>query len=103
MTIDVLLVWLVIWVVLLVMRTIEHRGPVFGVLAGIWIIYLGIYLFLSGLQYQSGMTIVTSGISQNITNVYSNVVMPFSNYGIVWSIPFWGLGIYICFMSVTKK
>lgn len=103
MTLDILLLWLVIWVVLLLMSTIEHRGPVFGVLAGIWIIYIGLYLYLDGLQTQTGMNILTTGSWQNVTNVYSDVTMPFSNYRLIWCIPFIALGIYIAFMSVTKK
>ena len=99
---EIFLLWLIIWVILLAMSTIEVRGQVFGFLAGLWIIYLGIYVYLSGLQYQSGMTITTVGAVQTITNIYQDVVMPFSNYGMLWSIPFWGLGIYICFMAATK-
>lgn len=84
------------------MSIIERRGSVFGFLAGLWILFLGIYIYIDGIDLQSGMTMVTSGSSQTMTYVYSEVIPPFQNYGLLWAIPFLLLGIYIMYLAVTK-
>jgi hypothetical protein len=85
------------------MSVIERRGVVFGWLAGLWILFLGIYIYIDGLTFQSGMTITTSGSVQTAVYTYTQVVSPFSNYGILWAVPFILLGIYISYLASQKK
>lgn len=103
MDIIVFITWLVIWVVFLLMSTIEKKGPVFGFLAGFWILFLGIYVYLSGIQYESGMSIATVGDTTTVTYLYSDFVYPVSDYGILWGIPFIALSIYIFFISAKRR
>jgi uncharacterized protein YqgC (DUF456 family) len=100
MQMDLMLVWFLIFVLFLVMSVIERKAPVFGMCAGIWLIWIGVYIFLSGIQYQSGMSISTVDGVQTVVYQYADFVSPFSDYKTLWSIPFWGIGIYICFASV---
>ena len=94
--------WILFWVIFLVMSIIEKRGIVFGFLAGIWILFLGIYIFIDGIEWQSGVSIVTSGSTQTATYTYNQFVSPFSSYGTLWAIPFILLGIYICYLASMK-
>lgn len=99
----VFLLWIILWIVFLVMSIIERRGIVFGFLAGLWILFLGVYLYIDGFQFLSGVEMVSSGGMQTISYTYDSVVLPFSNYGLLWAIPFILLGIYILYLAVTKK
>lgn len=88
------------------MSIIEQKAPVFGFIAGLWLIWIGIYIYITGLQGQTGMTIETVGDVQTITNVYTDIIPPFSDYKTMWSIPFWAIGMYIMFAagySYNKK
>lgn len=84
------------------MSTIETRGPTFEFIAGLWILFLGIYLYISGLEYVAGMTINTVGDTQTVVYNYVQIVSPFSTYKILWCIPFFALGIYIMYLAMTK-
>jgi len=98
-----LLVWLIIWVILLVMSTIDKRGVVFGFIAGVWILFLGIYVILDGIQIQSGMTVTGEVANQIITYQYNTVAPPFSSYSTMWGLPFILIGFYLCWLSATAK
>ena len=95
--------WLLIWIIFLVMSIVERRGGVFGFLAGLWILFLGVYIYLDGLEYQTGASVTVSGGVQTLTYTYGDIVSPFSNYGILWAVPFILLGLYIMYLAVTKQ
>jgi hypothetical protein len=96
----VLILWLLIWVIFLVMSTIEKRGVAFGFMSGFWIMFLGVYLYLDGFQVQTGMT-TEGGV---ISFVYTDVVSPMSaGYDTLWCIPFILLGMYIMYLATTAK
>ena len=98
-----LILWLVIWVILLIMSTIDKRGVVFGFIAGVWILFMGAYIILDGVSIQSGMTVMGEVGNQTIIYQYNEVVPPFSSYSTMWGIPFILLGFYICWLSATAK
>jgi len=98
-----LMMWLVIWVILLVMSTIDKRGVVFGFISGVWILFMGIYIILDGIQIQSGMSLLGEVGSQTITYQYAEIVPPFSSYSTMWGLPFILIGFYICWLSATAK
>ena len=103
MTEIVLLLWILIWVILIFLSIIETRGITFGAMSGIWLLLLGVYIYIDGIQVQSGMTIVTSGSTQTITYSYSDIILPVSNYGLLWGIPFVLIAIYILYLSATAR
>ena len=100
----VFILWIIIWVIFLTMSTIEKRGvPVFGFLSGLWILFLGVYIYLDGIEILNGMTIVGDAGNQTVIYSYQTVVPPFNEYSMLWGFPFILLGIYICFLSATKN
>jgi len=96
------MLWFIIWIVFLIMSIIEQRGITFGFLAGIYPIFLGVYLYLDGLQLEEGLSITYSTGVQTVEKVYSNSVPPFSSYGMLMGIPFVLLGLYITYLAATK-
>ena len=74
----------------------------FGFLAGLWIFFLGIYIYVDGIDLQTGVSIVSSGTTQTMTYTYSEVVPPFQSYGLLWAIPFILLGMYIMYLASTR-
>jgi len=103
MYLEVFMLWFIIWIVFVAMSIIEKRGIIFGFLAGIWILFLGVYIYLDGLQLFSGLTIDSSTSTAVVEKVYSNSIPAFSNYGLLMGIPFVLLGIYICYLAATKE
>ena len=85
------------------MSIIERKGVVFGFLAGLWIMFLGAYIILDGIQWQSGIEITTVGNVQTAVFVYSEIVSPFSSYSTMWAVPFILVGIYICYLASRKR
>jgi len=104
MYINILLIWIIVWVVFLIMSCIEKRGYLFGVLAGIWIMFLGVYIIVDGLHIQDGISIVINDAGEQIvTYTYENLITPFSSYSTMWGLPFVLLGIYIMYMATRNK
>ena len=97
------LVWLVIWALLLAMSTVETRGMVFGFIAGLWIMLLGCYILVDGLFMETGSMLVASGSDYIITYTQTEVVPPFSSYGVLWCFPFVCIGMYLMYLAVTMK
>ena len=102
MNLEIFMLWFIIWIIFLVLSIIERRGITFGFLSGIYPIFLGIYLYLDGLQLFSGLTVDTSSSLQVVEKVYSDSVPAFSNYGMLMGIPFVLVGLYICYLAATK-
>lgn len=104
-TMDLLLflVWVIIWVILLGMSTFETRGAVYGFIAGLWILLLGCYILVDGLYMDTGSTIVSDGGNYIVTTTKSQIVSPFSNYGVLWCVPFVAISIYQMYLAATMK
>jgi hypothetical protein len=102
MILELFLVWLFIFALLMIINIVE-TSYTFGIVGGMWLIVLGGLLVLDGLQYQSGTTIVTSGATQTITSVYSDALLPYSTYSIVWGISFIALSVYIMYANAEAR
>lgn len=100
---NIFIMWIIVWVIFLIMSCIEKRGVVFGVLASIWILFLGIYIIIDGFQLQTGVQIVSVNGTQVVSYTYTDVVMPFSSYGVAWGLPFILLSMYIGYLAVTAQ
>jgi len=103
MDLTILLVWIVIWVILLAVSSLETRGFVYGFLAGLWILLIGVYILLDGLQVESGSTIVLSGGNYTIVKTFVEVVSPVSSYSVLWCFPFIALSIYQMYLAITMR
>lgn len=100
---NIFIMWIIVWVIFLIMSCIEKRGVVFGVLASIWILFLGIYIIIDGFQLQTGVQIVSVNGTQVVSYTYTDVVMPFRSYGVAWGLPFILLSMYIGYLAVTAQ
>ncbi|MDH7506276.1 MAG: hypothetical protein QHH15_00610 [Candidatus Thermoplasmatota archaeon] len=85
------------------MSTLETRGFVYGFIAGIWILFLGLYILVDGLYMEVGSTIVQEGSDYVVTTIKSEIIPPFSNYGILWSVPFMAISFYQMYLAATVK
>lgn len=85
------------------MSTIEKRGVVFGFLAGFWILILGIYIYIDGIQYRSGVTLSESLGTCTLTYNYTTLILPQNTVGMIIGFPLILLGMYICWLSATKE
>lgn len=97
-------IWIAIWVIFLAISTIEKRGIVFGFMSGLWFLLLGVFIYLDGLQYQSGMTITTNGAVETVQFVYTTVVPPNPMLSLqtLWCVPFFLIGIYLMYLAVFR-
>jgi hypothetical protein len=102
MHMEIFMLWLILWIVFLIMGALEKRGVVFGFLAGLWILFLGIYIFVDGFQYRSGVTLTEGAGTCTLTYSYVSLTTPFSSIGMLWAFPFILLGIYITWLATTK-
>lgn len=103
MDLTLFLMWVIIWVIFLAMSTIETRGFVYGFIAGIWLLILGCYIAVDGLYMDTGSSIVQSGADYIVTTVKSEIVPPFSTYGVLWSFPFIAVSMYQMYLSSTMR
>lgn len=97
------MMWLIIWIIFLIMSIIERKGVVFGFFAGIYAMFLGIYIYLDGIQVQSGLNTSWVEGTQIVDRVYVNAVPSFSSYGMLFGVPFMLVGVYICYLSANKN
>lgn len=75
-------------------------NSIFGIIAGFWLLILGLAIIVTGLQIQSGITVsIVSNVTTNISYSYSDVTLPFSTYSFVWGIIIMCISIYIIFKN----
>ena len=87
-----IVLWLIVFM-LLFAANIGADSAVFGLLAGLWLLVLGLGIIVSGIQVQSGYTIEVVGGSSTIEYSYSNVSLPFSTASMIW-------GVFLILISV---
>ena len=96
MQLEIFMLWVFIWIIFLIMSMVEKRGVVFGFLAGLWILFLGIAINIDGISIQTGVNPSTG------TFVYTAMAPPFSTYSLLCGLPFILLGFYITWLASTK-
>jgi len=97
-------IWFVVWVFFsLLMLSRRRLGWFFSFFSGLWSIFLGIYVNISGIQYCSGKAVVYSDeFNYTVTKVFSNFVMPYSSYSFLWGIIFILVGVFLIYYSVSR-
>jgi len=78
-----LFIWILFWIIFLILSFIEKRGVVFGFMSGIWILFLGVYIYVDGVQLQTGMNVTNTPTQHIVEYVYSEIIPPFNTYGIL--------------------
>lgn len=99
MYIEILLIWILIFVVFLVIN-ITANSYDFGRIAGIWILLLGLFVIVGGVQMETGITITDTVSGSNIVYDYSDITLPYSTYSFIWGLIFILLGLYILYSNL---
>jgi hypothetical protein len=94
----IFLYWIIIFVVLLAVN-IGINSTTFGMVAGFWLMILGLAVVITGLQLQTGSDMTSTGI----TYLYEDALLPFSTYAYIWGIFFVVLSIYIVYANAEKR
>lgn len=94
----VLVLWLIIFVILFV-ANLYLNNAFFGVIAGFWLVILGLAIIVTGIQIQSGMSIDTSSNVTQIIYNYTDLTLPFSTYSYIWGFILIGISIYIIYKN----
>lgn len=97
--IDLLLAfWLVIFILFLLIN-ISTKSTIFGYLAGFWMLLLGCFVAVTGIQIESGINIEIVGGVTVATYQYADAVLPYSVYSVVWGVFFIGLALYVIYSN----
>lgn len=93
------ILWLLIFFVFLV-ASVSIDASLLGVIAGIWLLLLGLAIIVSGIQVQSGMEI--NVVSSTVTTYdiqYVDATLPYGAYSFVWGIIIILTSIYIIYAN----
>lgn len=98
-----LILWIILWVIFTAIGQIEKRGFVFGFLSGMWMLFMGVFIYLDGIQIQTGMLRNVSAPGNiTITYLYSDLVYPHGSYAMIWGFVFFTVSIYVMWLSFSK-
>jgi len=76
------------------------NNPIFGIIAGFWLIVISCAVLIDGIRLQAGMALVTSGNYTNVTYKYTDLVLPFpSPASVIFGVFLIGLSIYIIYKN----
>ena len=90
--------WILIFLIFLIVNIIA-RSTTFGMIGGLWLMILGLAILVDGFQMQTGVT-QSAG---TVTNVYSDIVLPFSEYAFVWGVFFIGCSMYMLLANAQAR
>lgn len=96
-----ILFWLAIFGIFFISSVIGNSYRL-AVLAGIILLFFGMFIMLDGVQVQSGMSITDNNGTQNITYFYDDAVTPVSSYSIVWGLVFVLISLYLILEGARK-
>ena len=94
----ILLMWLLIFIIFLIVHLIAD-STTWGMIGSFWLMLLGLAILITGLQTQTGVEISDTAI----TNVYDDVILPFSTYAFVWGITIIGVSMYMLLANAMKR
>jgi hypothetical protein len=79
------------------------NNEIFGILSGFWLIVIAGAILIDGIKIQSGTTITTVNGTTTMTNVYSDLVLPFpSSASVIFGMFFVGISIYIIYKNALE-
>jgi hypothetical protein len=78
-------------------------NPIFGIIAGFWLIVIAGAILIDGIELQSGTTITTVNGTTTMTNTYTDLVLPFtSEASVIFGMFFIGISIYIIYKNAME-
>ena len=94
----IFLLWIIIFVIFLAVN-IGINSTTFGMIAGFWMMLLGLAVAITGLQIQSGIDMTSTGT----VNTYADAILPYSTYAYVWGIFLIGISMYIFYANAMAR
>lgn len=96
------ILWFIIFVILLAVNIFEGSN-VFGIIAGLWLLLLGIAIITTGLQIESGATVQAVDVGETIIEyTYDNATLPYGTYSFIWGIILILISIYIIYANAEQ-
>jgi len=102
MQVDVLIIWLVIFVIFLVVN-ITQQSTNFGVISGIWVLLLGLFIITDGIQILGGINQTESVSGVTVNYQYIDATLPYSTYAYIWGVILILVGVYILYANLLSK
>jgi hypothetical protein len=103
MNLWMIILWLVVWAILLFVN-IKGKSTIFGGFAGIWLFLLGLFIIASGIQVETGTVTSVINPGQSVSYIqYTDAILPYSTYSIVWGVFLFLLALYIIFANIRAK
>lgn len=101
--IDILLIlWFLVFVIFLAVNILEDSHA-FGIVAGLWLLLLGLAIITTGIQIESGATIIAVDASETtIEYDYVDATLPYSTYSFVWGIILILISVYIIYANAEQ-
>jgi hypothetical protein len=78
--------WLFVFAIFFFAGIIE-KSKYLSALSGLWLLIFSLLIIVTGVYIQSGTTTVFNGnISENVTIIYQEVVVPYTTYAVIWGV-----------------
>lgn len=102
MYIEMILIWILLFIFLMA-ANIKENSKIFGIIAGLWMLILSVFIILDGVQFQNGKTETVTGNITTIVYTYGESTLPYDTYSNIWGLFFLGLSIFILFANLLKR
>ena len=101
--IDILLIlWFIVFVIFLAVNLLADSHA-FGIVAGLWLLLLGLAIITTGVQIESGATVLAVSASETtIEYDYQDATLPYSTYSYVWGVILILISIYIIYANAEQ-
>lgn len=95
-------IWLAVFLILVAMHLHANSRDI-GMIAGVWMLFLGLFIAVTGLQMQIGYDTVVIGDNTSITYRYDDVLIPYTTYSYLWGLAFILIGLFMFIVNATSK
>jgi len=101
--IDLLVIlWIIVFVIFLAVNILEDSNA-FGIIAGFWLLLLGLAIITTGVQIESGATVTAVDVGETtIEYDYEDATLPYSTYSYIWGIILIVISIYIIYANAEQ-
>jgi hypothetical protein len=94
----ILIFWILLFVIFLIIHLIVD-STTFGMICGFWLMILGLAIVITGVQIQTGVNITDT----SVTNIYQDMVLPFSTYSLVWGVSLIAISMYMVIANAMRR
>lgn len=103
MMLDIVFIIMLFIFLIMFISNLYLNNPIFGMIAGFWLIVIAGAILIEGIELQSGTTITSVNGTTTMTNTYTELVLPFpSPASVIFGMFFIGLSIYIIYKNAQE-